>query len=328
MVIGYQIDEFTCTWSAEWFVAHSHIYPGFTGKVSSLTHFPLLSDMCGSLFSMVIMLSPLIYRMLIYIFLLLSIINISYGLFGTTWLISGRFYLLGWPHPLAFSQPSLNSFDSFAIARVSILLSIWMTSWFWLCWDTLHMSVSLPPDKLADIQQLVLSLLQNQHITVHRVMSFLGKANFCTNDHSQLWLLCCVIQSDMLTIYNSPTHLFSHVHFSLSSLHQLEWLSHLQQSPIPLQFPLPDVVIATDAMPTHWAFYFQGSGLPLSVVDSGQVLCLGLILSYRSFRPFPWSCIEWLSTYLVRWLACIGIMALLRLTCVINVVQCLLFFPG
>ena len=28
-------------WSAEQFVAHSHIYPGFTGKLSSLTHFPL-----------------------------------------------------------------------------------------------------------------------------------------------------------------------------------------------------------------------------------------------------------------------------------------------
>ena len=41
VVIGYQVDEFTCTWSAERFVARSHIYPGFTGKVSSLTHFPL-----------------------------------------------------------------------------------------------------------------------------------------------------------------------------------------------------------------------------------------------------------------------------------------------
>ena len=40
VVIGYQVDEFTRTWSAEQFVAHSHIYPGFTGKVSSLTHFP------------------------------------------------------------------------------------------------------------------------------------------------------------------------------------------------------------------------------------------------------------------------------------------------
>ena len=36
VVIGYQVDEFTHTWSAEQFVACSHIYPGFTGKVSSL----------------------------------------------------------------------------------------------------------------------------------------------------------------------------------------------------------------------------------------------------------------------------------------------------
>ena len=30
----YQVDEFSHTWSAEQFVAHCHIYPGFTGKVS------------------------------------------------------------------------------------------------------------------------------------------------------------------------------------------------------------------------------------------------------------------------------------------------------
>ena len=41
------------------------------------------------------------------------------------------------------------------------------------------MSVSLPPDKLADIQQLALSLLQTTHVTVHKVMSFLGRVNFC-----------------------------------------------------------------------------------------------------------------------------------------------------
>ena len=72
----------------------------------------------------------------------------------------------------------------------------------------------------------------------------------------------------MLYVYHSPTQLFSHVHFSLFSLCQLEWLAHLQQNLVPLQFPLPDVVIATDATPTHWAFYFQGSGLPLLVSGS------------------------------------------------------------
>ena len=134
-----------------------------------------------------------------------------------------------------------------------------------LCWDTVHMSVSLPSDKLADIQHLALSLLQTTHVTVPKVMSFLGKANFCTKGHSQLCHLCRVIQHEMLSVFHSPTQLFSCVYFSLSYLHQLEWLANLQQSPIPLQFPLLDVVIATDATPTHWAFYFQGSGLPLSV---------------------------------------------------------------
>ena len=60
-----------------------------------------------------------------------------------------------------------------------------------LCWDTVCMSVSLPLDKLGDIQRLALSLLQHQYVTVHRVMSFLGEAKFCTNDHSQLWHLLC-----------------------------------------------------------------------------------------------------------------------------------------
>ena len=87
------------------------------------------------------------------------------------------------------------------------------------------MSVSLPPDKLADIQQLALSLLQTPHVTVCKVMSFLGKAKFCTNGHSQLLCLCCVIQSEMLSVYYSPTQLFSCVHFSLSSLCQLEQLA-------------------------------------------------------------------------------------------------------
>ena len=80
--------------------------------------------MCSSLFSMVIVLSPLICRMVIYIFLLLSIILLSYNLFGTTCLISGRFYTLGWPQPLGFSQSSVNLFCSFAVTRVSVLLSI------------------------------------------------------------------------------------------------------------------------------------------------------------------------------------------------------------
>ena len=58
------------------------------------------------------------------------------------------------------------------------------------------MSVSLPPDKLADIQQLALSLLQTQPVTVHQVMSFLGKASFHANGHSQLWRYSVLCHSE------------------------------------------------------------------------------------------------------------------------------------
>ena len=40
VVIGYQVDEFTCTWLVGCFTACSHL-PGFTGMVGTLTHFPL-----------------------------------------------------------------------------------------------------------------------------------------------------------------------------------------------------------------------------------------------------------------------------------------------
>ena len=48
----------------------------------------------------------------------------------------------------------------------------------WLCWDTVNMSVSLPSDKLADFQQLALSLLQTQHVMVHQAMSFFRQGQF------------------------------------------------------------------------------------------------------------------------------------------------------
>ena len=85
--------------------------------------------MYSSLSSRVILLFPLIYRMLIYIFPLLSIIIIFYILFGIMCLFSERFYPLGLPQPLGFLHPSRNLFCSFAIARACILLFIWMTSW-------------------------------------------------------------------------------------------------------------------------------------------------------------------------------------------------------
>ena len=50
-----------------------------------------------------------------------------------------------------------------------------------VCWDALDMLVSLLSDKLPELQQLTYSVLQMQPVTVHQVMSFLGKTTFCAN---------------------------------------------------------------------------------------------------------------------------------------------------
>ena len=78
----------------------------------------ILPDMHSNLFDVVIMLSPWISRMLINIFLLLSIITLFYNLFGKICQISGMFYFLGWPQPFGFSWTPLNLYCSFAIIKV------------------------------------------------------------------------------------------------------------------------------------------------------------------------------------------------------------------
>ena len=40
-VIGYQADNFTCTWQMKHYVVQSEIYPKFTGNVSTVVVFPL-----------------------------------------------------------------------------------------------------------------------------------------------------------------------------------------------------------------------------------------------------------------------------------------------
>ena len=120
-------------------LAKGAMEPSFGGSLSGLIIICiylllrcLLSDISSSLFSVVIILSPMISRMLICIFLLLSIIIIFHVLFGTMHHINGRFYLLGWPHPLGFSQPSLNLSYFFAVTGFSVLLSLLddILAWF------------------------------------------------------------------------------------------------------------------------------------------------------------------------------------------------------
>ena len=111
----------------------------------------------------------------------------------------------------------------------------------------------------------------------------LGKAKFFTTGHSHLPRLCCVIQSGIPRCLLFSYTIFFMCSFFFFLFPSTGTVGYITPKSSPLQFPLPDVVIATGATPTHWAFYFQGSGLPSQLVVPGQVPCLGLILSCRNF---------------------------------------------
>ena len=156
-----------------------------------------------------------------------------------------------------------------------------------LCWDTVCMSGSLPPDKLADIQYLTLSLLQSQCVTVHKIMPYLGKANFCTNVHSQLQCLCHVIQSDMLHVYHSPNHLFSRVHFSLSLYINLNCCLIYNRAQFLCNVLYLMWLLLLMAHPLIGPFIFRDLVYLYQLVGPSQFLCIWLILPCRNFMLLP-----------------------------------------
>ena len=250
--------------------------------------------------------------------ILLPILMISWSCFALSMQVRGltHFCILYW----------------FALYYI-LLLQVWPFPdsnffFFELCWDNGHISLYLPPDKFADIQQLALSILQIQPVTVHQVMSF-GQGQF----------LC---QWQFPTAEIVSCHSEWHVNW-LSLSCPLVFFCPL----FPFSFALTGTIIpfatvsSSLAISASWCgycyrchiyslglFIFRVLVCHYQLVDPGVVLCLGLILPCRSFRQLPLCCIEWLSTYLVEWLPCTWITVLQKLIFVIKVVQFLLFFLG
>ena len=112
-------------------------------------------------------------------------------------------------------------------------------------------------------------------------------------------------------------------HLSIPVQCQLQKLSQLQHCQAPLWYPLLSVIITANTMPHHWAFHFQGSGLP--VVEPGLALCAKCILPSKNSRLLSSFCISWPLGCLVRWLPYIWRTVLLKLIYVIKVAQHLFF---
>ena len=104
--------------------------------------------------------------------------------------------------------------------------------------------------------------------------------------------LCHVIQSDMLHVYHSPTHLFSSLHFSFNLY--INWNGYLtcNGGQFLCNFQFLMWLLLLMSCPLIGPFIFKGLVYLYQLVDPGQVICVGFILPCRSFSPSPWCCIE------------------------------------
>ena len=116
--------------------------------------------------------------------------------------------------------------------------------------DTFHMSVSLPPDKLAYIQQLALSLLQTQTVTVWWIMSFCARpisvsmATHNCGDCVMSFRVTCQLFITLLPTYfllytfsfqlciNRSGYLICNRTPFLCNFHFMMWLLLLMQHPV------------------------------------------------------------------------------------------------
>ena len=88
-------------------------------------------------------------------------------------------------------RPSLLEFGRSSVWERSILglhINFYkseLSTFLGLYQDTVDMSLSLPADKLPEIEHLDSSLFQTQSLTVWQVI-IMGKTNFCTNVQIQI----------------------------------------------------------------------------------------------------------------------------------------------
>ena len=98
---------------------------------------------------------------------------------------------------------------------------------------------------------------------------------------------CVMSFSDMLTVYHSPSPLFSPVYFSFSALHQLDHYLICNRVQFPCNFHFLMWLLLQMPGTLIGPFIFRGLVCHNQLVEPGLVLCVGLLLPCRSFRQLP-----------------------------------------
>ena len=153
----------------------------------------------------------------------------------------------------------------------------------WICWDIINMSVSLPPDKLADIQHLALSLLHIMLLSVRpclfRYGQFLCQWPLSTvvivTCHSEWYVGCLSFSSSIIFFCTIFCFIFASTWVVI--LFRTEPSSFaLSTSPCGYFYRMPHPIIGP--------FIFRILDCHYWLVDPGLGLCVRLILPCRNFR--------------------------------------------
>ena len=103
------------------------------------------------------------------------------------------------------------------------------------------------------------------------------KTNFCTSGHTQLCLLCCVIQSDMWSVYQSLGHLFFYSIFPFQLCINFRDCLSCNRDQFPCNFLLLTWLSLWMQYPFIWLFVFRVFRYFHHLVEPGQILCLRFI---------------------------------------------------
>ena len=117
-----------------------------------------------------------------------------------------------------------------------------------------------------------------------RVISFLGKTTFCANGHAYLLVMLCHLEWYVGYLPFSISFISFFFTFFLPTWHQVWRLPQLQQSPVPLWFPLPNMVVTTDANLSIGLFFFRVLGMMYPVVEPCHCLFRMFILLCKKYK--------------------------------------------
>ena len=158
-----------------------------------------------------------------------------------------------------------------------------------LCSDTVEMCVSLHSDTSNKIQQLDTFLVVVT--TCYSSSGILGKAHFlCQYTLTTSAILSWYSEGHFECLSFSCSFILLLSLFHFSSVSASETISAATQSSS-LVIPSSCCGCCYRCIPTHKAFCFKVLGYLCPLMTPGQVLCMGFILPFRSFKQLPLCCV-------------------------------------